>query len=99
MAPDTAFDCDGSKDRVAGVEPFPQRAGLARVQAQELAIEAGEPRAANVVMLGVYNTLTSFFDPACLDKVLRRSFPNEKILEFNLRALEAGRQFALQNLM
>lgn len=60
------------------------------VQASETAIELGEPRAANTVMLGAFSTLSDLPDDAWKQALRLVLKPNA--VEINLRALEAGRE-------
>ncbi len=87
--------------RTADDRPYPEQAidfltekgfDVVRVSATEIAIELGNHRAANVVLLG---TLAEFLDIGAevWDGVLRERVP-EKYLQLNLQAFTAGRECA-----
>ena len=71
----------------------PENVRLVGVPARDLAVEAGEVRAANVVMLGAYQSLVGLYDGCAMDQALEDSFPREDLLETNRRALKAGADF------
>jgi Pyruvate/2-oxoacid:ferredoxin oxidoreductase gamma subunit len=55
-----------------------------------LSDKAGNPRTANIVLLGALSSLVTEIDADCWDRVLRRSFP-KKVVKANLAAFEFGR--------
>jgi indolepyruvate ferredoxin oxidoreductase beta subunit len=59
------------------------------VDATELAVKAGNPRTANIVLLGALSSYIKEIDVHCWERVLRRSFP-EKLVKANLTAFELG---------
>jgi indolepyruvate ferredoxin oxidoreductase beta subunit len=59
------------------------------VPAFRLASELGEPRAANLVMLGAASGLLTFISAEAWPEAIRRSV-RPKLVELNLRAFEAG---------
>ncbi len=71
----------------------PKDVKLIAVPARDLAVEQGEVRAANVVMLGAYQAVTGLYDPAALDEALADSFGSEALLKVNRAALQAGIDF------
>jgi 2-oxoisovalerate ferredoxin oxidoreductase beta subunit len=75
----------------------PDGVTLLGVPANEIAQRLGEPRAANVVLLGAYSEVAPVMTPAALDGALAASFANPKVLAVNRLALEAGRQFAREH--
>ena len=62
------------------------------VPAVHIAVELGNKRCTNVVLLGALSTHLSLSD-ASWQASLERRFP-KKILDLNLRAFEAGRKLA-----
>jgi len=65
------------------------------VPATETASSLGDPRAANMVMLGVYDEMRNLGIDKQLDACFEKIFPGKKasFRELNLRALDAGREF------
>ncbi|MGA3208312.1 MAG: indolepyruvate oxidoreductase subunit beta [Syntrophales bacterium] len=60
------------------------------VNANNMAIEAGDSRTENTALLGVLSSYLRQFDISLWDKVIRRSFP-KKAIEVNLKAFHMGR--------
>lgn len=60
------------------------------VNATEMALQAGNPRTANVVLLGVLSSFMTDINSEHWERVLRKSFP-EKAVKVNLDAFELGR--------
>ncbi|NPV69178.1 MAG: 2-oxoacid:acceptor oxidoreductase family protein [Firmicutes bacterium] len=67
---------------------------VVRVPVNDIAASLGDPRVANVVMVGVAAALTSVVDRGALYKALEENSPNERALEMNRKALDAGYEFA-----
>ena len=66
---------------------------------QEIATQLGNPKVANMVMLGAYLALISQFDLATIDSVLTKFLPTDKqhLLEVNQAAIRAGMDFIENN--
>lgn len=64
------------------------------VAANDIAIELGNLKVANMVMLGAYLEVTKLFDDEAILKVLKKKFTGTKatLIEINERALKAGRK-------
>jgi indolepyruvate ferredoxin oxidoreductase, beta subunit len=60
------------------------------VNANNMALRAGDVRTENTVLLGVLSSYLRQFDIALWETVIRRSFP-EKAIEVNLKAFHMGR--------
>ncbi len=60
------------------------------VNATEIALEAGNPRTANVVLLGVLSSFMTDINSEYWERVLRKAF-SEKVVQANLAAFELGR--------
>jgi indolepyruvate ferredoxin oxidoreductase beta subunit len=77
-----------------GVAEFLRGKGLEVlvVQGLEAAVELGDKRCANVVLLGALSTRLTLADESW-QAAIRRRFP-ERILDLNLRAFEEGRRLA-----
>ena len=60
------------------------------VNATEIALEAGNPRTANVVLLGVLSSFMTDINSEYWERVLRKAFP-AKVVQANLAAFELGR--------
>ena len=60
------------------------------LNATEMALKAGNPRTANIVLLGALASYMTDINSECWERVLRKSFP-EKVLKANLDAFELGR--------
>jgi 2-oxoglutarate ferredoxin oxidoreductase subunit gamma len=67
---------------------------LIEVPVNDLAREAGSDRAANVVMVGAYCAVKPHIRHETLQEVLRETFAakGQKLVDINLRALDAGRR-------
>jgi len=63
------------------------------IPASSVAESLGAPRAANMVALGAYIGRTRILSPAAIEAALRRHLKPEKVA-LNMKAFEAGRQFA-----
>ncbi|MBN1866493.1 2-oxoacid:acceptor oxidoreductase family protein [Candidatus Sumerlaeota bacterium] len=73
----------------------PDGVHLYPVPARDIAQQAGEARAANVVMLGVYAAIGDLFEEEVLADALRKAFAAKKgAVEANRRALAAGADYA-----
>jgi indolepyruvate ferredoxin oxidoreductase beta subunit len=87
---------------VLGVSPYPddvdaslgQYGTVERVGALEVAQGLGEPRAANVVLLGALSRHLEI-PIECWTETIRGAF-KEKVIEVNLKAFEAGRQLSTE---
>jgi len=62
---------------------------IKEIDASGLAREAGNVKAANVVLLGAISTLMNI-SPSIWEDVIRKSFP-EKLVKVNLKAFQSGR--------
>ena len=64
----------------------------------EVAARLGNPKVANMVMLGAYIGATQALNPNTLKEMIRRKFtgPKAKLVELNLAALEEGLACARQ---
>ena len=62
---------------------------IKEIDASGLAREAGNIKAANVVLLGAISTLMNI-SPSIWEDVIRKSFP-EKLVKVNLKAFQSGR--------
>lgn len=66
------------------------------IPANQMALEAGNPRAANVAVLGAFIGVTGIVDFDNLKYVLKEKLGSkEKVLAANLKVLEQGRQLGL----
>ncbi|BFL14814.1 2-oxoacid:acceptor oxidoreductase family protein [Enterocloster clostridioformis] len=65
---------------------------VCKVPCDEIAGELGNPKVANMVMLGAYAAATKALSPATLQGMIRHMFtgPKAKLVDLNLRALERG---------
>ncbi|MFP4379370.1 MAG: 2-oxoacid:acceptor oxidoreductase family protein [Candidatus Sumerlaeia bacterium] len=63
------------------------------VPVMDLAKEAGEERAANMVMLGAYNAIRKAFDKASVEAAMKLSFLKPALVEVNQKAYEAGARY------
>lgn len=63
------------------------------VPANELAIELGNARVANIVMLGAYNAVREYMQDETLERTIRENFAskNAELVELNIKAFAAGR--------
>jgi len=68
------------------------------IPATALAVEAGTPKAANVVVLGFVACKTEMFKYEDIEKFLAETFKKPALLETNLKALKAGWQVAEKSL-
>ncbi len=61
------------------------------IDAQELALEAGNARTANIVILGAYIKLSGLFELDLVAKMIENKFANKpKVIPANLKALQLG---------
>ena len=67
---------------------------LYEIDALEAAIEAGSPKAVNLVLLGVLSRMLPEIEPASWTKVIAQTVP-PRFLEINERAFAAGRNMAI----
>ena len=65
---------------------------LVLVPAKELAIKAGNPRAANMVLLGVFNELTKLIDDASIKAAIMMLLPGRRG-ESSVQAFELGKEW------
>lgn len=65
------------------------------IPANEMAVELGNSRVTNMIMLGAYLEITKLFEKEVILKILRKSFGEAKahLIEVNDRAIEAGKKF------
>ena len=70
-------------------------AGARLIPATELAVQAGSPRCANVVLLGALSTALPFDEETWCDQIARKV--PEKTIDMNLEAFRLGRQAASSN--
>ena len=70
------------------------------IPATQIAVDLGDVRAANMVMLGAYNAVREFVPVEKLAEHVAESFGARKkqLVELNTKALEAGKQFAEEHL-
>ncbi|MGA2991478.1 MAG: 2-oxoacid:acceptor oxidoreductase family protein [Candidatus Korobacteraceae bacterium] len=66
------------------------------VPASEMADAIGSPKVANAVLMGVLLAETECLPWESATGALRKAVRNQKLLEFDLRALEAGREFLIK---
>ena len=68
-----------------------------KIPANDIAMELGNLKVANMVMLGAYLEVTKVFDPESVLEVLKKKFTGSKatLIEINKKALEAGKQAVL----
>lgn len=65
------------------------------IDAQELAMQAGNSRTANIVILGAYIKLSGLFELDLVAKMIENKFKNKpKVIPANLKALELGYEAA-----
>lgn len=74
------------------------QAQVVRIAANELAQEAGSPRAANMVMLGAYNALGTQFDEDVIKAAFLHVFGERRahLYDMNLLAMQKGAAQALE---
>ena len=67
------------------------------VAANDIAIELGNLKVANMVMLGAYLEVTKVFDPESVLEILKKKFTGSKaaLIGINKKALEAGKKAVL----
>ena len=77
------------------IETAPARDGIdvIAVPASDLALEAGNERTANVIILGVLAAWYGSFGEEALLALLKEFFPSEKLYAVNEKALRLGMQF------
>lgn len=70
----------------------PEGGRVINVPCGEVAARLGNPKVANMVMLGAYIGATQALNPDTLKEMIRRKFtgPKAKLVELNLAALEEG---------
>ena len=78
------------------VQPEEERANLHAVPATRIAEDLGTRMAANVVMLGYIVAATGVVSDESVDQALRSTL-KPRILDLNIKALEAGKQLALEH--
>jgi 2-oxoglutarate ferredoxin oxidoreductase subunit gamma len=62
-----------------------------KVAASTIAIEEGNPRAANMVALGAYVGGTGIVEPEVVEDILKQEFGRkQQVLEVNLKAFRRG---------
>lgn len=69
------------------------------IPVNDMAVELGNGRVANMIMLGAYLAETKLFDHELILKLLRKSFGDKKahLIDINKKALETGRDFVLNH--
>ena len=67
------------------------------IDANDIAIELGNLKVANMVMLGAYLEVTKLFDPKAVLEILKKKFTGTKaaLIDINRKALEAGKKAVL----
>jgi len=72
-------------------EPTRTDIEVIKVPANELAIELGNARAANIIMLGAFRRGTNVVSAEAIDYMLRKTFSGRKasLLDLNLKAIDA----------
>ncbi|HEY8365134.1 MAG TPA: 2-oxoacid:acceptor oxidoreductase family protein [Haloplasmataceae bacterium] len=65
------------------------------IPANEIALELGNSRVANMIMIGAYLQITKLFEKEIILKILKKSFGEAKahLLGINDKAIEAGRDY------
>jgi 2-oxoglutarate ferredoxin oxidoreductase subunit gamma len=72
-------------------EPSRDDLTVLKIQASTIAIEAGNPRAANMVALGAYIGGTGIVEPEVAEEILKQEFGRKpQVLEVNLKAFKRG---------
>lgn len=65
------------------------------VPATQIASDLGEPRVANLVVLGAFVGCSGTVSPPSVEQALRMRLPSEPVLKKNLQALKSGIDLAL----
>ncbi len=69
------------------------------IPVNDIAYKLGNPRVANMIMIGAYIQLTQLFEKEEILKILRKSFGEEKahLIPINDEAIEAGKKYIQEN--
>jgi|SRR5690554_1944841 len=69
------------------------------IPVNDIAVKLGNPRVANMVMIGAYLQLTKLFEKEEVLKILKKSFGEAKahLIEINDEAIEAGKKYIQEN--
>jgi len=78
------------------VQPYADDKNLHRIPATKIAEEIGSRMAANVVMLGFLVGMTGIVSRESVENAIRTTM-KEKIVDMNLKAFDAGMQFAAES--
>lgn len=75
------------------------KANVYKIPANDLAASLGNPKVANMVVLGAYLEITKLFEDEIILKVLKKIFGEEKasLLSVNKEALKLGRKYINEN--
>lgn len=89
-------DYPNMKELLAEIESFPHHIALS---ADDLARNVKSPRSSNIVMLGAASPFLDIPFPS-LENGIKKIFgrKGEKVVQLNIDALNAGREFALKNI-
>ncbi len=65
------------------------------IPVNEMAVDLGNGRVANMIMIGAYLEITNLFEKEIILKLLKKSFGDAKahLIEINDTAIEAGKQY------
>ncbi len=69
------------------------------IPASEIAVELGNSKVTNMIMMGAYLEITKLFDKEVILKILKKSFGDAKahLITINDKAIEAGRTYIKEN--
>ncbi|QVK19561.1 2-oxoacid:acceptor oxidoreductase family protein [Mycoplasmatota bacterium] len=69
------------------------------IPVNDMAVQLGNGRVANMIMIGAYLQLTKLFDKEVILKILKKSFGDAKahLIEINDQAIEAGKQYIIEH--
>ena len=96
LAPDGVMLANTSLVQVS--DPPPAKL-IIEVPATQMALDLGDVRCANMIMMGVYNIVRDFVPFEVLIEQMKAAFGERKsaVWEINTKAIEAGRQFAREH--
>jgi 2-oxoglutarate ferredoxin oxidoreductase subunit gamma len=82
---------------IDGVKPI-KNVNMYGIPVNDIAADLGNPKVANMVMLGAFLQLTKLFSEETILKILKKFLGETKIslLEINIKALEAGRKYIME---
>lgn len=75
-----------------------ENATMIGIPINDIAIQLGNPRVANMVMMGAYLETTKLFKEETIIKILKKFMGKDKehLVDINISALDAGRQYILK---